>query len=113
MCGNKPDFSFLDKEMGMRWLLCSHCDTKWIFQRLQCPYCGTQNQDALAYFTDDKGVYRLYVCEQCHKYIKTIDLRHTGPEVLLPLERILTLDMDRQAQDKGYQAGHSEAILPN
>lgn len=105
ICGGRPDFAFLDKERGARWLLCSRCDAEWLFQRLQCPYCGTQNQDVLAYFTDDDGVYRLYVCEQCHKYIKTIDLRHTESEVPLPLERIFTLDMDRQAQEKGYKPG--------
>lgn len=108
ICGGQPDFAFLDKERGARWLVCSRCDTEWLFQRLQCPYCGTQNQDALAYFTDDEGVYRLYVCEQCHKYIKAIDLRCTESEVSLPLERVLTVDMDRQAQEKGYQPSHSE-----
>jgi len=110
ICGGGPDFAFLDKERGSRWLLCSHCDTEWLFQRLQCPHCGTQNQDKLTYFTDDAGIYRLYVCEQCHKYIKTIDLRNADSEVLLPLERLLTLDMDRQAQEKGYKPDHSEAL---
>ena len=110
ICSGRPDFAFLDKERGARWLLCSRCDTEWLFQRLQCPYCGTQNQDDLAYFTDDEGVYRLYVCEQCHKYIKAIDLRHTESEVLFPLERVLTLDMDKQAQEKGYKPDHSEAL---
>ena len=95
--------------MGLRGLLCSRCDAEWLFQRLQCPYCGTQNQAALAYFTDDEGVYRLYVCEQCHKYIKTIDLRHTESEVLV--ERVLTLDMDRQAQEKGYKPGWSYLMV--
>ena len=110
ICGSRPDFACLDKERGARWLLCSRCDAEWLFQRLQCPYCGTENQDALAYFIDDEGVYRLYVCEQCHTYIKAIDLRHTESKVLLPLERVLTLDMDRQAQEKGYKPDHSEAL---
>ena len=60
ICGGNPDFAFLDKERGSRWLLCSRCDTEWLFQRLQCPCCGTQDQDALAYHTDDEGIYRLY-----------------------------------------------------
>ncbi len=107
ICGGGPDFSFLDKERGARWLLCSRCDAEWLFQRLQCPYCGIQKQDALAYFTDDKGTYRLYVCDQCHKYIKAIDLRSSESEVPTPLQRMLTLDMDLQAQEKGYQPDHS------
>ena len=107
ICGGKPDFAFLDSEIGARWLMCSRCDTEWLFQRLQCPYCGSQDQSDLSYFSDDEGVYRLYTCEQCHKYIKAIDLRSTIPEVPLPLVRIITLDMDRQAQEMGYQTGHS------
>lgn len=105
ICGGSPDFAFLDKEIGARWLLCSRCDTEWLFQRLECPYCGNQDQNTLSYFTDDKGLYRLYVCEQCHTYIKTIDLRRAESDVLLPLERMVTLDIDKQGQEKGYQPG--------
>jgi FdhE protein len=102
ICGGSPDFAFLDKEHGSRWLLCSRCDTEWLFQRLQCPYCGTQDQNALAYFSSDEGLYRLYVCEKCKRYLKAIDLRQTEAEILLPLERLYTLDINRQAQEQGY-----------
>lgn len=104
ICGGGPDFAFLDKERGARWLLCSRCGARWLFYRLACPYCGNQEQSTLAYFADDKGLYRLYVCEKCRCYIKAIDLRQTEAEVLLPLERLLTLDMDRQAHEQKYKA---------
>ncbi len=102
ICGGSPDFAYLEKEYGARWLLCSRCDTEWLFQRLECPYCGTKDQNALAYYTDDEGLYRLYVCEQCKQYLKAIDLRQAKSEVLLPLERLFTLHVDRQAQEYGY-----------
>ncbi len=116
ICGGKPDFAFLSKgkehdsalfkqEGGARWLLCSRCDTQWLFQRLQCPYCNNQSHDALAYFTDDSELYRLYICKRCKSYLKAIDLRRTQDEILLPLERVLTVDMDRQGQEEGYRAG--------
>ncbi len=103
VCGGKPDFAYLDKERGARWLLCSRCDTEWLFPRLMCPYCGNDNQPDLAYYADDKELYRLYVCRRCRTYLKAIDLRHTEAEVLMPLERVLTIDMDRQGQEKGYK----------
>ncbi|MFC1892817.1 formate dehydrogenase accessory protein FdhE [Chloroflexota bacterium] len=53
ICGGNPDYAYLDKELGARWLLCHRCDTGWLFQRLQCPYCGSQDQNALAYYTDE------------------------------------------------------------
>ncbi len=105
ICGGKADFSFLDREAGARWLVCSRCDAEWLFLRLECPFCGNRDQDSLAYLTDEKELYRLYTCKQCLTYIKAIDLRRSGEDVLFPLQRILTLDLDRQAHEAGYQPG--------
>lgn len=110
VCGGQADFAFLDKESGARWLLCSRCDSQWLFQRLECPYCGNTEQKTLAYFTDGTELYRLYVCEECKSYIKAIDLRKTESDVLLPLERIVTSDLDRQAREKGYMSGVTPTI---
>jgi len=110
VCGGSPDFAYLEKEYGARWLLCSRCDTEWLYQRLACPYCGTQDQKALAYYTNDEGLYRLYICEQCHQYIKATDLRRAKAEVLLPLERIFTLALDAQAQEMGFSPGIGKVI---
>ena len=104
ICGGSPDFSFLDKERGSRWLVCCRCDTEWVFQRLECPYCGNQDQSSLSYFTDEEELYRLHVCEQCKRYLKTIDLQKTEEKILLPLERVCSLDLDAQAKAHGYTA---------
>lgn len=102
ICGGNPDFSYLHKDNGARWLVCAQCDTEWLFQRLQCPYCENQDQNKLSFFTNDVGTYRLYICDQCKRYLKAIDLRQFKDEVLLPLERLTTIDMDHQAQANGY-----------
>jgi FdhE protein len=107
VCGGSADFAFLESEVGARWLICSRCSMEWLFQRIQCPYCGTQKHQSLAYRTNSQGIYQLYTCEECRSYIKAIDLRKAGSEVLLPLERILTVDMDRQAREANYRPGHS------
>ena len=103
ICGGIPDFAFLDTERGARWLVCSCCDAEWLFQRLECPYCGTLDQNSLAYFAFDERPYRLYVCSMCRCYIKAVDLREAPSDVLIPLERFLTLDLDRQALGMGYR----------
>lgn len=105
ICGGNPDFSYLAKETGARWLVCSRCDTEWLFQRLQCPYCENYDQNKLSFFTNDSGTYRLYICDQCKRYLKAVDLRQFKDEVLLPLERLTTLDIDQQAQASGYSTG--------
>jgi FdhE protein len=103
VCGGSPDMAALKPEYGARWLLCSRCNTEWLFQRLECPYCGTKDQNQLSFFTDDEQLYRLYVCEHCKHYLKAIDLRKAKTEVLMPLERFYTVDLDSQARERGYR----------
>jgi FdhE protein len=103
-CGGRADIAYLEKEVGARWLVCSRCDTAWPFPRLQCPYCLNQDQKMLSFFMDNTGQYRLQVCEKCKCYLKTVDLRKANDEVLMPLERMLTVEMDRQAREKGYHS---------
>lgn len=102
VCGGKSDFAFLAKDTGARWLVCSHCDAEWLFQRLECPCCGTNDQNELSYYCDESDLYRLYVCDKCKGYLKAVDLRKAEGEVLMPLERVMTLDMDKQAREYGY-----------
>ncbi|OGO40241.1 MAG: hypothetical protein A2147_09980 [Chloroflexi bacterium RBG_16_57_8] len=110
VCGGIPDFSFMEKSGGARWLLCSRCDTEWLFQRLQCPFCSNEDQNTLAYFTDDRGIYRLYVCDRCNRYIKAIDLRSAPPDTTLLIERLWTPDLDREAAEKGYRPGWADEV---
>jgi FdhE protein len=102
ICGGIPDFAFLHAERAERWLVCSRCDAEWLFQRLECSFCGNHDQNTLAFFADEKEQYRLYVCEKCKRYLKAIDLRRSNSKAFSPVERLLTSDMDVQAQQMGY-----------
>jgi FdhE protein len=105
ICGGEPDLAALERESGQRRLLCSRCDSEWSFQRIGCPFCGNDDPRRLAHYLSDDQVYRLNVCEQCRRYLKTIDLRQVAGERLLPAERILTVAMDVAARDAGYGEG--------
>ncbi len=100
ICGGAPDFSALEKESGARRLLCARCDTEWTFHRAVCPFCSADGK--LNYFPSADGAYRLYVCESCKHYLKTIDRRELAREVNLAAERVLTLGMDVAARQAGY-----------
>ncbi|MBI4331455.1 MAG: formate dehydrogenase accessory protein FdhE [Chloroflexi bacterium] len=108
VCGGYPDMSLLDKG-GSRRLVCRRCDARWLFQRLECPFCGNQAPDSLAYYLSDKEPYRVYICETCRSYVKAIDLRQMPGDVLIPLERITTAGLDLEAQANGYQPGAAGA----
>lgn len=101
VCGGQPHFSALRGE-GERWLVCSRCSAEWPFARLQCPFCGNADPGKLAYYPDQDGVYRLYVCNACRRYLKTIDLREAEGRNLVA-EPIVTVGMDLAARQEGYQ----------
>jgi len=103
ICGGEPDIAALERKSGQRRLLCCRCDCEWTFLRVACPFCGNEDPSQLAYYPSDDKVHRLNVCERCHRYLKTVDLRETAEEKLLPAERILTVDMDFAAQRAGYR----------
>jgi len=111
ICGGTPNFAYLDAENGARRLCCPRCDAEWLFQRLECPFCGNSDQKKLAFFSDEKGLYRVYTCEGCKGYLKAVDMRKGGTDIVIPLEWIRTLDLDRQACERGYHAGmHGKSI---
>ncbi|MBI3078284.1 MAG: formate dehydrogenase accessory protein FdhE [Deltaproteobacteria bacterium] len=103
VCGGHPDFAALEGEVGERRLLCARCDSEWAYRRLGCPFCGNEDPGGLGYFPTGDGAYRLYVCEQCKGYLKTVDLRETWRRRSLPVERILTVGMDLAAAEQGYR----------
>jgi len=76
VCGSPPALSYLRKEEGKRILWCQFCETQWSFMRLKCPFCSNEDQKNLRYFfTEENDPHRVYVCDKCKKYVKTIDLR--------------------------------------
>jgi FdhE protein len=105
VCGSEADFSFLEKEVGGRFLVCPTCCAEWQFQRTRCPYCGNAEPGKLSFLTDDSGLYRLYLCEECKRYLKAIDLRKTADQKIPALESLTTIALDRQAREKGYHPG--------
>jgi formate dehydrogenase maturation protein FdhE len=102
VCGGEPDFAALARGTGARRLLCSRCDFEWAFWRGTCPFCGCDDSEPQKHLDMGDRMYRLYLCERCHRYLKTIDLRESAEERLLPVERILTLSMDLAARQVGY-----------
>ncbi|MGC8779847.1 MAG: formate dehydrogenase accessory protein FdhE, partial [Anaerolineae bacterium] len=104
ICGGAADFAALLPGGGARRLLCARCDAEWIAPRGACPFCGESAAGKIGYFPSADGGYRLYTCESCKRYLKTIDLREFARPVHLPVERVLTVGMDVAAQQAGYRS---------
>lgn len=102
VCGSEPNFACLTNT-GKRHLYCGFCGFKWPFRRLGCPYCGNVDPYTLGFLETKGGVYRIYVCEQCKRYLKAIDERRAGERVDNPyLAYIATTDLDVVAVRAGY-----------
>jgi len=106
VCGNPPAISILRGE-GDRFLFCSFCDYEWHSQRIYCPFCENKDQKTLHYFfSEEEEEYRVDVCDQCRRYIKTIDTRKMKRPIYPFLEQVTTLHLDIIAQNQGLQSGH-------
>jgi FdhE protein len=104
ICGGEPDFAaIVPEEGGPRRLICSRCDNEWQFVRLGCPFCETRDHAQVHFYPEEDGSHRLYVCDNCGRYLKAIDLRQAPGRVLLAVERVLTVPMDVAAREQGYQ----------
>lgn len=104
VCAGEPNFAYLDKDEGVRWLICSRCRAEWRYTRLACPFCENKDPSKLKYYpAGENQIYRLYVCELCLRYLKAIDLRKTGVDNGFLAEPILTWSLDLAAREKGYR----------
>jgi hypothetical protein len=116
ICGGRPCFAALTSGAGhktapaggglsyagTRTLLCPRCYGEWSYDRIGCPFC--KSRDSQTYYSDDEGRYRLYVCEACKQYIKTIDMREADMDLCLPIECLVTVSLDIAAQEKGFKS---------
>jgi FdhE protein len=103
VCGSPPYLSLLREEVGKRYLICSFCGYSWRVDRLICPFCNNKDQEFLQYFYGEgEESYRVNLCDKCHQYIKTFDLRNLG-ESDPYLEDLATLHLDILASQKGYK----------
>jgi FdhE protein len=112
VCGSEPVIAELRIDAGERFLLCSSCGFQWRFKRLACPFCGNEDHEKLRHFyTDAEGkAYRVDVCDECKKYIKTIDIRELREEVIPLVEDMGTLHLDIIAQNEGYKRGATSIL---
>ena len=103
VCGSLPSLSLLKEETGKRYLFCSYCTYQWRIDRVFCPFCGNKEQESLHYFHGEgEEIYRIDLCDKCHQYIKTMDLRIIGDSDP-SLEDLATLHLDLLATQKGYK----------
>jgi FdhE protein len=105
ICGSAPILSILEDE-GKRKLVCSFCWHLWSAKRIHCPYCdSSQNKDLHYFYNEEEKDTRVDLCDNCKKYIKTIDSRKVDRLIYPSLEQISTMHLDIKAQEMGFEPG--------
>ena len=89
-------------EGAKRWLLCAVCSMEWPFRRVLCWNCGEENRDRLPiYKAAEFEAVQVDACDNCHIYLKSVDLTRDGHAVPI-VDEIATVALDIWAEEQGY-----------
>jgi len=114
VCGQRPHIAKFRVEDGARIMGCWLCRTQWRFARLACPFCENRDQGSLQFFyVEENKVRRVYVCEKCKGYVKTVDSKMMGKDVILDIESIVTMHLDLKAVKEGYKPPEEAIAVVN
>ncbi|MFH1729977.1 MAG: formate dehydrogenase accessory protein FdhE [Pseudomonadota bacterium] len=114
VCFSEPKIAQLKSIKGEkgaeRTLCCSSCETEYYFPRIKCPFCANDKPDTLSYFYAEEigKAYRVDLCKECNRYIKTINSDEFSEEVVLPVDELCTIELDFLAEKEGL--GHSKKL---
>ncbi len=101
LCGSEPDFAVITPA-AERHLICGRCALRWKFEPLTCPYCANSDRSRITSFATPDGQYRVYACDECHRYLKAYDARHATRPVMPVVDGVATLPLDAYAMQRGY-----------
>ena len=101
-CGWEPDFAVVMPSAERR-LVCGRCVGQWGFASLTCPYCANDDRARITSFATRDGLYRVYACDVCRRYLKAYDARHSPRPLLVTVDTIATLPLDAAAMQRGYK----------
>jgi formate dehydrogenase maturation protein FdhE len=101
LCGSDPDLSVITPA-AERHLICGRCALRWRFEALTCPYCRNSDRSRITSFATPDGQYRVYACDQCHRYLKAYDGRRATRPVMPVVDNVATLPLDAYAMQRGY-----------
>jgi hypothetical protein len=102
-CGAEPDFAVITPAAD-RLLICGRCTMRWKFDPLGCPFCSNSDRSRISSFASRDGIYRVYGCDVCRRYLKAYDARNAPRSVMIAVDTIATLPLDAAAIQKGYRA---------
>lgn len=102
-CGADPDFAVISRD-GRRHLSCHRCRAQWPCHAWACPRCENMDQSTISSFASRDGLYRIYACGKCQRYLKAFDCRNAPRPFVPEVDLIATIPLDAAAIQKGFTA---------
>ncbi len=102
ICGREPFIAKIrDKK---KYLVCPLCGSEYRTSSLLCVNCGNRDPYTLGFLIDkNNSALKIDVCMKCRHYVKVIDEDLLKEEIPGGLEDILTLELDKIAELKGFK----------
>ncbi len=111
VCGEKANLSYLRQEDGKRMLICPFCGKEWLYRFLVCSWCENEDHKNIKYFeVAEVPGYEVFLCEQCHGYLKTFNAKKAATHDEWVLEDVKTVVLDLLARREGY-GGQEEKLI--
>ena len=101
LCGGEPHFATITPAAD-RLLICGRCTGQWPYDPLACPFCRNADRSRITSFTSPEGIYLIYACDVCRRYLKAYDGRRATRPVMVAVDSVKTLPLDAAALQKGY-----------
>jgi formate dehydrogenase accessory protein FdhE len=107
-CGGLPQLAYFGISgealvTAPRYLLCSRCSHSWPYPRMVCAGCGNPDTPELPIFADADRFLGLRVdaCDDCHRYLVTVDLPK-DPTAVPVVDELVALPLDLFARERGF-----------
>ena len=102
-CGGEPLLAYWLGSVGKQHNICSLCSTEYRVARMQCPYCGEKNHDALRYIaTQEVPSLHIQTCATCKSYIKILEKKGVSLPLTPHIDDVNTLVIDVVAKQQGF-----------
>lgn len=103
ICG-APAAMGLITPAGKKNLICSHCQSVWVYLRTACGRCGhSPERGSTFFYADEEPDWFIEVCEACGHYLKVADMRDRLPEIVsYPLYYLTTWELDLAIRNQGF-----------
>jgi formate dehydrogenase maturation protein FdhE len=101
LCGGEPELAVITPT-AERHLICGRCGLRWNFETLTCPFCRNSDRSRITSFATPNGLYRVYACAVCTRYVKAYDGRRATRPVMPIVDTVATLPLDAAAMQRGY-----------